>query len=201
MQYTQDNDEGYPWLRNTGTSNPNEPRNWAQQIYPYLKSADLFRCPSYSPVNTTNMAYQNSGVTPTLKASYAMNYHIGEWRPTSMPYTRMPQVIEPSRKIIVGEGDSKADCGMAYRAWGAGNEFRDRSFAGHLSTWNVVFADGHVKSYKPLSTFVPFNMWGQFNSMTSAMGNYCGSPQDVNCDAPPPQAVLDDVANLEAKYQ
>lgn len=201
MQYTQDYDEAYPWLRNTGVSNSYDPRNWAQQIYPYIKSAEVFRCPSFTGANEQNMSYQNAGVTPTLKASYSMNYHLGEWRPSARPYALNVQVIEPARKIIVGESNSRLDCGMAYRSWGPGGEFAARSFSGHLTTWNCAFADGHVKAYKPLATFTPYNMWGQFTGMTASMGANCGNLQDVNCDAPPPAAVLTDVANLEAKYQ
>ena len=47
-------------------------------------------------------------------------------------------------------------------------------FAGHLSTMNVLFADGHVKSMKPLQTVTTgmggsgtYNMWnrlGNFNT-------------------------------------
>jgi prepilin-type N-terminal cleavage/methylation domain-containing protein/prepilin-type processing-associated H-X9-DG protein len=41
LQYVQDNDEYYP------ISNGEDPQggNWAQQIYPYVKSLDVYKCP------------------------------------------------------------------------------------------------------------------------------------------------------------
>ncbi len=77
MQYTQDYDEKYP----CGTmANPNAATvywgsGWAGQVYPYIKSAQVYVCPDDSTAPTTNVV---GGVTYNLTpVSYAINYAIG----------------------------------------------------------------------------------------------------------------------------
>ena len=59
MQYVQDYDETFfpqPWpggCAETGyfTNNPNHPRqHWATMLYPYIRNADIFDCPSYAGI-------------------------------------------------------------------------------------------------------------------------------------------------------
>jgi len=44
MQYTQDNEERYPVGNNVGPWGP-WGRGWAGEVYPYVNSAEVFRCP------------------------------------------------------------------------------------------------------------------------------------------------------------
>ena len=74
-------------------------------------------------------------------------------------------VNSPSQKIIVTE--SFNPYGYIYPWTNAGNTSFD-GFAGHLGTANQLFIDGHVKSYRPVQTGTPFNMWGTMQDNTDA---------------------------------
>ena len=52
IQYTQDNDEKYPGCNNAATF----PWGWAGEIYPYVKSTGVYRCPDDSTTGTTSYA-------------------------------------------------------------------------------------------------------------------------------------------------
>ena len=71
-----------------------------------------------------------------------------------------------------------------------------QGFAGHLSTANYLFADGHVKSLRPTATASPLNMWGATNN-TAPTGCTAGS---INCDTPDP-SVSSGMAVLFNKYK
>ena len=51
-QYTQDYDEKYPG----GTGNATFPQGWAGEIYPFVKSTGVYRCPDDSTTGTTSYA-------------------------------------------------------------------------------------------------------------------------------------------------
>jgi hypothetical protein len=52
-------------------------RSWRQLVQPYVKSADLFRCPS-NPANTkTADAAVPAENIPEIKTSYALNERFG----------------------------------------------------------------------------------------------------------------------------
>ena len=63
MQYVQDNNEGYP---QRGQFNVSPPIYWTQFIQPYLKSNDVWKCPS----NPYNKNIKQNLETPV---SYACN--------------------------------------------------------------------------------------------------------------------------------
>lgn len=80
MQYTQDFDETFP-CGNKGldSSHPtngasDSPTGWAGQIYPYVKTTQVFLCPSDS---TQPGATTTPSTTYTYVISYAMNYCLG----------------------------------------------------------------------------------------------------------------------------
>ncbi len=70
LQYIQDYDEKYP---TSYINTPGQPR-WLQVIQPYVKSTQVFACPS----NTDNskILYPTAGAYPAIPASYAGNQHI-----------------------------------------------------------------------------------------------------------------------------
>ena len=109
-----------------------------------------------------------------------------------------------STRIMVGELLTEYnDIGAKDWSDSGNNNFRDSCFAGHLATWNCLFADGHVKSLRPVRTMVPMNMWGRFNDQSDSDGPNCGNnPDDYNpdCEAPSPGA-LAHLQDLEARYK
>lgn len=66
-------------------------------------------------------------------------------------------------------------------AWWKADKWQ-QGFAGHLSTANYLFVDGHVKAMRPLATATPRNMWGGMD------GGTCKS-RSINCDAPEPTII------------
>lgn len=178
MQYSQDYDEKLPFDRWFNTP---QYLNWGQALQPYLKSTQVFACPS-NTVNSLEMGYSDPN-KPRPFASYGINHEIGrpDWTPGGSPdYTKatgMPiaNIQEVSRKILVTERSNNSEQGVGWSDWQDGN-WRDNGFAGHLGTMNNLFCDGHVKSMRPSATVAGgYSMWGKII--------------DSTCTLPPEQAI------------
>ena len=117
-QYFEDYDEVYPPL-NAGhlpeTKTPS--KGWVNSLQPYLKSLQIFQCPSefYSHVGDTDYAY-NSGVFGSA---------------------RRVRLNEPAGTVILCEIDEKPGA----LASASGPLVNNR----HLDGSNYAFVDGHVK--------------------------------------------------------
>ncbi|RYX80162.1 DUF1559 domain-containing protein [bacterium] len=172
MQYTQDYDETMPARSHypTPTAGGNA-TNWENMLQPYVKSYQLFQCPS----NTRNTINMNDDVVDQKsKVSYGCNTEGGAnsglfvFNHSTAPIA-LAAIQNPSTTIANFETNSKSSdyivvssyfATMGTGDWGAGNP---SLFAGHLSTSNYLFADGHVKSLKPAATLAPINMWHRDN--------------------------------------
>lgn len=210
MQYTQEYDEKYPLARYYIAAG-NE-TNWGQRLQPYLKSTDLFKCPS-NPDNGNIMGYGVSPDNPGISAgfpqgvrqipvSYAMNFMIGDpvWAGGGTGQS-LAVIQEPARKILVAErrgGGSTSEPGLMWGDWDNGNrQWVNNGFANHLSTGNYLFADGHVKSMRPNATVANgYSMWGKFD----AAGCTLPDSEAINCNVPGQKAV-DAMDLLDAKYR
>lgn len=215
-QYTQDYDERFPYstYNNSDYSTVN---NWAGVIYPYVKSKQIFACPS-NPKNTVPMAYANPvrvNNVPTLgniSGSYGMNRVVGDyaWAKGGL---NIAAINESSRKIILtelteanNEGEIRADLDAPDWSNNGKTEFRDRGFAGHLGRSNYLYLDGHAKSLLPTATVAGgFNQWGDFNR-NNACPNVVldetngGNGQGINCDVVGPDEAYN-LSLLENKYK
>ena len=167
IQYTQDYDEKFPpicvavpggppgiyW----GTVDGRGP--WPILVQPYLKSLQVFDCPSNplpSPVG---------GATTYPGPSYAGNMagdHQYETSPTKPPSkgifetagrngVSLASVGSPATTIAVTESDWASQFSSIVIDFNSGGP--NLLYAGHLSTSNYLFADGHVKSLKPSGTY------------------------------------------------
>ena len=158
MQYTQDYDEKMPRSANsyaTALPFPSDPAQsgathlWWHMIFPYVKSTQVFICPS-SP------ATWNGGYYPTSSlgsyAGYGYNVNLA----SGLALAAIPQVaITPmigDTTYYLMNADPKCTTGTALKNGGctsfASGDNTDALDPRHLESFAIVFVDGHVKSQK-----------------------------------------------------
>ena len=151
---------------------------WHFTVQPYTKSFQVFKCPSYTPDTTVSSA-------PAAAASYMCNgggsYQTGMASPFSVspsfggtrPMNRganisgrpvsggasLSQFSSSSQTILVLEHSDGSGNPDLYQAENLNGPPIDTKFQNHLGTSNYLFADGHVKSLKPIATITGANMW------------------------------------------
>ena len=156
LQYAQDYDEKLPSRVNFGT----QQQNWREVIQPYIKSTQLFSCPSNTGnTETTYPRYDLNGP----KRSYSCNgtvTNIGGTPPMENDgiSASLAELGSSAQIVVVAESDPVWAFPEVNLAGTVAEAQRD-SFKGHLGTVNFLFADGHVKAMKPLATGTPVNMW------------------------------------------
>jgi prepilin-type N-terminal cleavage/methylation domain-containing protein/prepilin-type processing-associated H-X9-DG protein len=150
MQYTQDYDETLPPAGHFNTS----PQTWVwMDLDPYIKSQQLWKCPS------------NTGGSSTWTANnythYVSNYGIlpadnhGDTATTSQYPMNLARINSPAERIVFGDANLAASSGwnIGASAWSGNPLVAPSNWSRvnteiHLETANYLFADGHVKSLK-----------------------------------------------------
>jgi prepilin-type processing-associated H-X9-DG protein len=155
---------------------------WKDAIQPYVKSTQLFACPSntinrqptwntatqmpasYSP-NSTQAQAAFGSVAGTAFTGSAAAYHIASFDFPATTIAAFESTFTNSDFNIANAYFTVTDRTTA------GNQGSTYLFNGHLSTGNYLFVDGHVKSLKPLSTVSAAmggggstNMWSRGNT-------------------------------------
>ena len=161
LQYTQDYDEKYPVYRmDGGTGNAGSTYGWADGIQPYVKSEQLFQCPSDTnppPSGTTTPKPVQPGYT-----DYVYNVALGSQPGTGGTAAGSGAALASieSTALCMMAIDGKingttatADNGSARMSTrGSGNPGYAASgnfdTKRHLEGNNMLFADGHVKWQK-----------------------------------------------------
>lgn len=155
IQYSQDYDDIYcPSYHN------NPYASWMQLLQPYVKSTQLFRCPSdtYNDLSSTWKTY--NGVEP-FHGSYLANFKMGT--DVSQPL-RVAIVVRPATTVFYTDGGSQPDAAGVTdpKTWPAKRGGTLLAYADtpsvsttngdwaapplrHFDAFNVAFADGHVK--------------------------------------------------------
>jgi prepilin-type N-terminal cleavage/methylation domain-containing protein/prepilin-type processing-associated H-X9-DG protein len=169
MQYVQDYDETYPSSTRYISGTTGSTLYWYQDILPYVKSYELFRCPSssggYGPADSSydwgvsDYGYVKAG-------NYGANRVVMRISSdTNAAYVKMPSVISPATiymimdfgemrispvRAVTPTGASEYLPGMGNLGIGAPTALYTR-FAGdfqngrHFGGVNVLYADGHTK--------------------------------------------------------
>jgi prepilin-type N-terminal cleavage/methylation domain-containing protein/prepilin-type processing-associated H-X9-DG protein len=167
MMYTQDYDEQYaPALEgkygNSSTyvngaacvglpcgtfyvSDGNNPdgkyASWMDLIYPYVKSVQIFNCPSQTPLNkTTGETLSSYGYNAYINGLYAP---IAGLRTNNLPL-KIAAIPKPSEIVMFLDDHNKtAIYAPLYGGWQA--IANSQTFVPHFSGANIAFADGHAK--------------------------------------------------------
>ena len=180
MQYTQDYDETMP-LATFGTSSfgPSQAGvswKWMDAIYPYVKSEQIFNCPSQTlPYTDTqdnfrSYAYVNpsgsaAAAAPANYGSYGANANYAEANgsyksPFGVAIYAPTKVssIESVATTVAAADSASNNYGLPYMIryayyirsiqGTAGSRYCDSMTERHLETTNVLFCDGHVKAMK-----------------------------------------------------
>lgn len=166
LQYTQDYDELYPLTTMTGMS-MTPLSSWTRHIQPYIKSAQVYRCPSDSG------SVWATAVTPPAPPPYTTSYKLNAWMASTNAYGNLANMQKPSQTIFMADV-TQALGGDHFHPfyWGAAPENTSSAFMNnatwdntlgqtkevalrrHLDGFNAGFADGHVKWLKWEQTWV-----------------------------------------------
>ena len=166
LQYSQDYDGTTPPIYTGTAAADKNPNNWRVLMFPYVKSEQVFRCPS-NPENETSATNAAAGDV-SINASYAANYNSGTGLGvfgSSDGFDRVSDaaILFPTETIAVVETTStRPDIDMDdILMFG-------KLYAGHGGFTNYLFYDGHAKALKPLQTYFNGdkikNMWHRDHS-------------------------------------
>ena len=148
MQYTQDYDEKYMSQPGTGVGQTNT--TWSTTVQPYLKSTQIFMCPSgvQTPITAGPTGQDGMWVvssppwTVRAQGHYGMNSNI---------FGRNNGEIEKPAEVAMGFDCTNMDASDLIIL---PNAILDGSR--HFDGINVLYADGHVKAYQ--SRRSPYNL-------------------------------------------
>jgi prepilin-type N-terminal cleavage/methylation domain-containing protein/prepilin-type processing-associated H-X9-DG protein len=156
MQYTQDYDERLP-----GRYVGSETYSFRRLTQPYIKSGQIFACPSNSLSSTINTRDSGSAtILPQFTISYGANgydnmgtagFGGGSSPMPSNNGVNISAIGSTAQTILITEVLTN------YSEVVYNNP--NNMFKGHLGVVNFLFADGHVKAMKPSQTATPINMW------------------------------------------
>jgi prepilin-type N-terminal cleavage/methylation domain-containing protein/prepilin-type processing-associated H-X9-DG protein len=146
--YAQDYDEMLPAEDldyNSSTAEDAGDGTWRGMVYPYVKNAQVFVCPSHTPAATVFDGRYNDY---SLNGGYAINVcHHGGTAAVAPPYGKaLAQIEDSSSVIFLMESTGTHEIGQEEDTHGwvpAGAAVR------HNDGANYSFVDGHVKFLKP----------------------------------------------------
>ncbi len=153
MQYVQDYDEKFPYGYNTGYTINGAAATWDLTIQPYLKSYQVFTCPSDSKTPTVTFTDGSSE-----KRSYSMASYISTQSIAAIPNSSMT-VFAAERTNNNCAGTTPVSLahfdyysvtdGTSEWAGDNGCNMNDGGTRGrHLEFDNILYADGHVKALR-----------------------------------------------------
>jgi len=156
MQYTQDYDEKLPlWFANldgsavssftttaTNAGQPGYDEGWAELLQPYLKSTQIFQCPS----ETTGPGTAGSNTNYT---DYMYNGDISSYASGTGAGLSMAAINYPSNTVLNADATSQWSGSIFGNNYAWGPPYALSYYTRHLDGANISFVDGHVKWEKP----------------------------------------------------
>ncbi len=186
LQYVQDYDERFPIGVTAAAATAGTPYGWAEAIQPYLKSTQIYQCPSEttSPpslgttIPVSQIAgytdyYANSNVLGNSQAAMnnvALTVFAGDGGIATTNMTGTTTYPESGRYMCNGVSctvDGSAPTTIATVTTGGTPAVLNSGAQRHLETTNVLFADGHVKSLKGQSDTVNAAMFSNITGDNS----------------------------------
>lgn len=195
MQYTQDFDERYPpqsWCGAASCSDEDVPqtgtpssrfrvlaggttgnhRTWMDFIYPYVKSTQLFACPSAGRSPNYSATMPSYGYALAFSSFGPVSWYMGVDTPYNVPLS-LSTVTRPAEVIMIADHTTSESHRMSLRterAYLAATSDWQYAVAPHLEGGNLIYADGHAK-------------WNARQSMLAAIGSFTNpTGSDVNAD-------------------
>ena len=172
MQYTQDYDETMPvydWPDSGcvgGTGGGNGCHGWANVVQPYVKSDQLFQCPSESKGPAIHTAVGYSDYAYSLNMGW-LNFSAA---PSNFGTVSLSAISQPVQSVVVVDAATGAATNNIYTGTKAETGLVTSLTEGmrHLDGINYLFADGHVKWLKSASATVASKVYktGDCNSAT-----------------------------------
>jgi prepilin-type N-terminal cleavage/methylation domain-containing protein/prepilin-type processing-associated H-X9-DG protein len=169
-QYTQDFDEKYPPTHIVvpiTSADTDGYRGWAVLLQPYLKSEQIFQCPSESTAP--------GGFDNTLTAiDYFYNYNLARDAADNPNGISDAAIPYPSNTILNGDWATSTDRSAVFAAPSGATQLA--GVVRHLEGANYSFVDGHVKWFRPEKI-----KYGYFldTGGVCKVGNGTGSPPNA----------------------
>lgn len=138
MQYTQDYDESYPRCSASGAY------YWTWTIWPYIKSSQVFLCPS-APDNPETLDASRTSTDLIRGVRYCMNNSSFGSGVTAFGYTlprKLADIQRPAELIMLMDSKLYTPSNTSYYCDVDNNTSTAPRHTGGL---NITFADGHVK--------------------------------------------------------
>ena len=158
VMYAQDYDERFPQY------NGGSPLFYYQQIDPYVKSEQIYRCPSAMPLTGASwgsLQYSTYAMDGTGGSGYMYQYGgtaLASIDSPSITWMLVESQYSPARWLSNGWGTAGVSFATATVPEDKSTFLKDI----HLDGSNVTFADGHVKWVKNGSGGVGYN-WKLIN--------------------------------------
>ena len=156
VQYSQDYDEKVVPLRWYFDGSTGDVAPFPVLLQPYIKSAQLFKCPSNTATgNMLGTPDVARGFPTAIPISYLANGGLEDV--ANGPGANRPMIESAARTTSLASFDSVSETILISEHKSSNNsDFYDapkiNDMQGHLGTTNFLFADGHVKSLRPTAT-------------------------------------------------